>query len=154
MGTYIKSSGFTLLEILIALVISATLAVIAIPMYGQYVEQARVSKAKVEIGAIAASISKYYSTYNTYPPTLAALGTPVPLDPWGNAYVYLPIAVVPAPNTGQVLKDKSLHPVNTDFDLYSKGPDGQTTTQIASKSTQDDIIRAGNGSYIGVAQDY
>lgn len=146
--------GFTLLEILIAIVVAAALAAIAIPLYNHYVDQARIARAKTTIAMIAAEIQSYESEHNTYPPSLQALDTDVPPDPWGHPYQYLAIDVVPAPNTGSVMKDKSLHPLNSDFDLYSLGADGESTKEIASRISRDDIIRAANGGYIGLASDY
>lgn len=148
------ASGFTLLEILIAIVVAAALAAIAIPLFNHYVEQAKVARAKTTIAMIAAEIQSYESEHNTYPPNLTALDTDVPPDPWGHPYQYLAIDVVPAPKPGKVMKDKSLHPLNSDFDLYSLGADGESTKQIASRSSRDDIIRAANGGYIGLASDY
>ena len=148
------ASGFTLLEILIAIVVAAALAAIAIPVYSHYMDQARIARAKANIAMIAAEIESYKSEYNTYPPNLDALNGDVPSDPWGHPYQYLAIDVVPAPKPGKVLKDKSLHPLNSDFDLYSLGADGETTKQIASRISRDDIVRAANGGYIGLASDY
>ncbi len=51
-------------------------------------------------------------------------------------------------------KDHSLHPINCDYDLYSKGKDGKTTAPLTAKISQDDIIRANNGGYFGLASDY
>ena len=45
-------------------------------------------------------------------------------------------------------------PINTDFDLYSKGPDGKSATALTAKISQDDIIRANDGQYIGRASEY
>jgi general secretion pathway protein G len=149
-----RRAGFTLLEMLIALAVAAALAAIAIPAYQQYRERLMVNQAKMTIAVLAVDLIRYYSAHNAYPATLASLGIAIPLDPWGHAYHYLPIDFTPAPKVGQMLKDKSLHPVNSDFDLYSMGPDGATTTQLASAKSRDDIIRAGNGSYIGSASGY
>jgi hypothetical protein len=51
-------------------------------------------------------------------------------------------------------KDKSLHPLNSDYDLYSMGPDGQSQTPLTAKASRDDIIRANNGGFIGVVEDH
>lgn len=147
-------SGFTLLEILIAIVVAAALAAIAIPVYNHYVDQAKIARAKTTIAMIATEIESYKSEYNTYPPNLDALNGDVPSDPWGHPYQYLAIDVIPPPKPGKVLKDKSLHPLNSDFDLYSLGADGETTKQIASRISRDDIVRAANGGFIGLASDY
>ena len=55
---------------------------------------------------------------------------------------------------GQLRKDKNLVPINTDYDLYSKGPDGKSVTPLTANSSRDDIIRANNGAYVGEAEDY
>lgn len=146
--------GLTLLEVLIALVVAAALAAIAVPSYDKYMNGVRIDRAKVQLTAISAEIERYHSEHHTYPPDLTALGTSIPLDPWGHPYQYLAIDVNPPPPTGDVMKDLSLHPLNSDFDLYSLGADGATTKQIASQSTKDDVVRAANGGYIGLASGY
>jgi hypothetical protein len=52
------------------------------------------------------------------------------------------------------LMDHSLVPINTDFDLYSMGPDGRNSPPLTAKHSRDDIVRANNGAFIGVASDY
>jgi general secretion pathway protein G len=51
-------------------------------------------------------------------------------------------------------KDRYMTPLNRDYDLYSMGPDGKTNAPITAKASQDDIIRAGYGGYIGVAANF
>jgi len=53
-----------------------------------------------------------------------------------------------------VRKDHNLVPLNTDYDLYSMGPDGNSVGPLTAKASRDDIIRANNGSYIGPAANY
>jgi general secretion pathway protein G len=55
---------------------------------------------------------------------------------------------------GKARKDRFLVPLNTDYDLYSDGPDGKTASPITAAPSQDDIIRASDGSYVGVAADF
>jgi len=45
-------------------------------------------------------------------------------------------------------------PLNTDYDLYSQGPDGQSVSPLTAAKSRDDIIRANNGDFIGTAEDY
>lgn len=45
-------------------------------------------------------------------------------------------------------------PLNTDFDLYSVGKDGLSKATLAPPQSHDDIIRANNGRFIGLASDY
>lgn len=55
---------------------------------------------------------------------------------------------------GQARKDRNLVPINSDFDLYSVGRDGQTAPALTAKVSQDDIVRANNGGFVGLASDY
>jgi len=45
-------------------------------------------------------------------------------------------------------------PINTDFDLYSMGPDGRSAPPLTAKHSRDDIVRANDGAFIGLASDY
>jgi general secretion pathway protein G len=54
----------------------------------------------------------------------------------------------------QTRKDKNLVPLNSDFDLYSKGPDGESVPALTAGVSRDDIVRANDGAFIGVAADY
>ena len=40
------------------------------------------------------------------------------------------------------------------FTLYSMGQDGQSKTNLNAKESLDDIVRANNGSFIGLASDF
>jgi general secretion pathway protein G len=51
-------------------------------------------------------------------------------------------------------RDKYLFPLNTDYDLFSLGPDGLTATALNNPQSLDDVIRANNGGFFGVASDY
>jgi len=50
--------------------------------------------------------------------------------------------------------DKLAKPLNTDFDLYSMGRDGKTHRNLDSKESLDDIVRALNGQYVGLASEF
>lgn len=148
-------AGFTLVELMITLLVLATLATIAFPSYQGYIERARRSQAIRDIAEISMIIERFFSLNQTYPANLAALGVGVPAaDPWGHAYEYLAIDVNPAPNPGDVRKDRNLNPLNSDYDLFSMGPDGQTQKQLTAARARDDIVRAGNGSFIGLASEH
>ena len=152
---YTAQAAFTLVELMIAILVLAALAAIAIPSYQEYIERARRSQAIRDIAQIGMIIERFYTMNQTYPANLAALGAGVPAtDPWGNAYQYLAIDVNPAPNKGAVRKDKNLNPLNSDYDLYSMGLDGQTQKQLTAAKARDDIVRAGNGGFIGLASEH
>ena len=73
-------------------------------------------------------------------------------DPWGNPYQYTNIATVTG--LGKLRKDRFLVPINSDFDLFSMGPDGRFASALTAKISQDDIIRGSDGRYFGVASGY
>ncbi len=45
-------------------------------------------------------------------------------------------------------------PINSRYDLYSVGADGQSTPPLTAKTSRDDIIYANDGGYIGRASGY
>jgi general secretion pathway protein G len=51
-------------------------------------------------------------------------------------------------------RDRYMFPLNTDFDLFSLGPDHATSTSLGEPSGLDDVIRANNGGFFGVAANY
>ena len=120
-----KTEGFTLLELLVVMVIIGLLASYVGPKYFSQVGKAQIKTARAQIDALEKALDQYRLDTGRYPPTeqgLAALvarpsSEPkwegpylkknVPLDPWGNAYVYT--------NPGE----------HGEFDLLSLGKDGQ-----------------------------
>jgi len=121
--------GFTLIEILVVIVVIAILATLVAPNVFQHVGAAKDATAKSQIEMLGAALDAYRLDNGRYPSTeqgLVALWEkptvdpptnwkapylrkPVPVDPWGRAYVYL--------FPGQV---------NTQgYDLVSYGADGK-----------------------------
>jgi general secretion pathway protein G len=150
----LRAGGFGLLELMITLVIVALLVTVAIPNYSRFVERARVSKAIGDIGRICVEIGKFQLKSNgALPVTLAELPIEIPLDPWDRPYQYLNIALA-GPGKGKLRKDKNLNPLNSDFDLYSMGKDGDSKGPLTAKASRDDIVRANDGRFIGLASDY
>ncbi|MCK5254491.1 MAG: prepilin-type cleavage/methylation domain-containing protein, partial [Deltaproteobacteria bacterium] len=70
---------------------------------------------------------------------------------WGNPYQYNDLNNIPP---GLWRKDKNLVPLNSDYDLWSNGKDGKTNVALTAKASYDDIIRANDGAYIGLATGY
>lgn len=145
-------AGFTLVEVLISATIVAVLISLAVVGYRGYVETTRVNIAINQLTEMGIAISDYGLDNNAFPASLDELGLANMEDPWGNPYQYLNIAA--DPGNGNVRKDHNLVPLNTDFDLYSMGPDGISVSPLTAKASRDDIIRANNGGYIGPAANY
>lgn len=107
---FIRSGGFTLIEVLVVVVILGILAGLIVPRIMDRPDQARVVAAQNDINAIMNALKLYRLDNGTYPSPdqgLAALVTRpetgdaprnwksggyldrVPKDPWGNDYQYL-----------------------------------------------------------------
>jgi general secretion pathway protein G len=55
---------------------------------------------------------------------------------------------------GAARKDHFLVPLNSDYDLYSVGKDGDSRPPLSAPVSADDVIRASDGAYIGLAANY
>ncbi|MFH1984181.1 MAG: prepilin-type N-terminal cleavage/methylation domain-containing protein [Pseudomonadota bacterium] len=186
--------GFTLVELLIAVVVIGALAAIAIPSYRQYIERAQVVKTLSDLKLLESEINLYFVDNQRYPVSLDDIGRGNMLDLWGNPYQYTNISLdleeiekvtgqakkaaedeekvtgqdkkaakdeaadeAAAKENSGVGKFRSYHgtkPINTDFDIYSMGPDGKSARPLTSKNSHDDIIRANNGGYYGRASEF
>jgi general secretion pathway protein G len=145
-------AGFTLVELLVVIAMLGTLSGIAIPAYSRYIDKARITKAIAEIIDLQKAIMLYEIEQDTLPDSLDDLGRGNLLDPWGNAYQYLNFATVKG--KGKMRKDRWLVPINDFYDLYSMGKDGRTVAPLTAAMSHDDIIRANNGRYIGLASEF
>jgi general secretion pathway protein G len=129
MRRIIDSRGFTLIEIMVVVVILGILAGIVVPRLLDRPEEARRTKAAVQIKSLEEALGLFKLDNGFYPSTEQGLEglvsqpetgriptkyraggyiKKVPLDPWGNPYIYL------SPGA------------NGDFDLISYGPDGES----------------------------
>lgn len=153
-GMVIKQAGFTIVELLIAVAIGALLIAIAAPVYTTYVERSTSAQAVSDLATLDMRIEQFVSNNFRPPAALADLPGDLPTDPWGRPYRYLRIVGAPPSIMGQVRKDRNLNPINSDYDLYSAGPDGESRGPLANRHSQDDVIRAGNGGFIGPAADF
>jgi general secretion pathway protein G len=125
----LNHKGFTMIELMVVIVILGILAAIIAPRLVGRTDEARITKARVDITNLETALKLYKLDNGVYPTTEQGLQalveapetgtTPrnwreggyleknrVPKDPWGNDFVYL------SPG------------VNGDFDLSSYGADG------------------------------
>jgi len=139
-------------------VIIATLSTIAVPVYYRMMQAAKAESTEGEMRQIQTAITEYLATEDELPESLADVGMADVLDPWGRPYQYLRIATPPGGKKnngkGKFRKDHFLVPINSDYDLYSMGPDGKSSSPLTAKSSRDDIIRANDGAYFGPASEY
>ena len=117
--------GFTLIELMIVVVILGLLATTVMPKILDRPEQARRTKAKVDIRNIQSALAYFKTDTGRFPTTSEGLQALVsnpgvegydaggylertPADPWGNPYVYI---------------HPGVH--GRDYDLESYGKDGE-----------------------------
>ena len=150
--------GFSLLEIMVTLCVITTLASIATMAYAGYREKVSIKLTIVEIELIAKEIDRFCAQNSSYPDSLSDLKMGVLNDHWGRPYRYLRIDGVYFKGKGKSKdkrrKDHHMVPVNTDYDLYSMGADGDSRAPFTAKASRDDIVRVQNGDYIGLASEY
>tara|TARA_R110002110_G_scaffold362241_1_gene572065 strand:- start:155148 stop:155603 length:456 start_codon:yes stop_codon:yes gene_type:complete len=147
-----KQQAFTIVELMLIVGIVSVLMAIGVPVYKSYIDRASAGSASKDIFEISITLDDYFLTKRRFPDSLDDIGYGDAEDPWGNAYQYLNIATVQG--SGRLRKDKNLVPINTDYDLYSMGPDGRSVGPLTAKASRDDIIRANDGAYVGRAEDY
>ena len=119
--------AFTLIELLLVLVILSILAAIVVPRFAGKTEQARKTAAESQIATFGTALDSYEIDTGRYPSGKTGLNdlvqqpgnvvgwkgpylkSDIPLDPWGNTYVY----ECPGKHNP------------TSYDLMSMGPDGR-----------------------------
>jgi len=147
-------AGFTLVELMIAIAIVAVLTAIVVPSYSSYRERVMVAQAKSDIIGLGPAIDQFRLNNDRFPDSLADIGKAGMLDPWKHPYRYLNLSPIAPGTMGQVRKDKNLVPINSDYDLYSMGKDGVTAAPLTAKASQDDVIRANDGRFLGLGSEY
>ena len=148
----VVQAGFTILELLLVTVIIGTLATMAAPRLDRARTMAQVAAAVSNIRIIETELAVYIEINFVPPETLATIGRSTLLDPWGNPFVYESLFGVKG--KGNARKDKFLVPLNSDYDLYSMGADGKTKKPLSPPDSHDDIIRALDGAYVGLASEF
>ncbi|MFH2044340.1 MAG: type II secretion system major pseudopilin GspG [Pseudomonadota bacterium] len=127
---YISIKGFTLIELVVVVFILSLLAAIVAPKIIGRTDDARITEAKVQIKNFETALKLFKIDNGFYPDTQQGLDAlsikpetgripnnyrtggyleqkKIPLDPWGNSYMYI------SPG------------INGDFDIMSFGDDGK-----------------------------
>jgi general secretion pathway protein G len=168
--------GFTLIETLLVASLISVLAAVAVPGYLAALEKARVTRAIGDIRSVQSEIQSHGIVNGCYPATLADVGFATLLDPWGSPYEYGVLEGAPGGGKGKgkggdgggaclacsgaclgrgaARKDRNLVPINSDFDFYSMGKDRQSVGPLTAQTSQDDVVRASDGGFIGLGRDY
>jgi len=148
--------AFTLVELLVAVAIIGVISSVAVPSYREYVERADIAQAIADIYSVDVAMATFETAnVGRLPNSLADIGMDGLLDPWGNPYQYLNLSDPTIKGVkGKARKDKNLVPINSDYDLYSAGKDGKSVSPLTAKASRDDIVRAGNGRFVGKASDF
>ncbi len=146
------NKGFTLVELILVVVVIGILATVSIPAYNTYVNSAKTNRAMGEIRVLNSEIMAYSSENGgALPVSLDAINRAGLLDPWRRPYVYYNFAATapPLPAAQAPLKDIiNLDQLNSDFDLYSLGPNNTTAVIGGIAATDDDIVRFNDGTYV------
>lgn len=93
-----KSSGFTLMELMITVAIVAMLASIALPAYTSHVRKSRRTEAKNALLDLAGREESLYATKNAYSATPSDLGYTT-FTPVGSGFYDVAITPTPPTNT-------------------------------------------------------
>jgi general secretion pathway protein G len=147
-----RQRGFSLIELLIAISVLLIIAAIAIPAFLQALDKARVARCVGDLRKIGNDIDTMGLTTGTYPTTLIQVDDDTKLDPWGSPYVF--VNLMEPSTSGQARLDRFNVPINKQIDLYSMGADKQTATPLVAAPSQDDVIWASDGGYLGLASQY
>jgi general secretion pathway protein G len=150
-----RSVGFTLLEIMFACAIAALLMAIAVPVYRSTIEKQKIKVCVNDLLKISMALERYRTAHGLHlPDSLDELENITREDPWGFEYRYLNFSSDEKGIKGKIRKDHNLHPLNSEFDLYSVGPDGKSVPPLTGKPSRDDIVFARDGGFIGPAKDF
>jgi len=144
--------GYTIFEIAVGLAIGGIILAITVPAVQSYLDRARVAQAVTDIAQVSSTIKQYSRSKGAFPDSLADVSLDTLADPWGRPYQYFNL--VTAKGNGKARKDKKLNPLNSDYDLYSVGADGDSAPQLTNAKSRDDVVRARDGSFIGLASDF
>jgi general secretion pathway protein G len=151
-----KKFEYTVFEVMTAILIICCLAAVGISFYHKYQNEAHIRLAITELKIIEKKIVNRVKKQGKLPEDLSDIGLDKIVDPWGRPYKYLKIYGNEEIKAGKIKpkKNEFQYQLNTDFDLYSVGKDGDSADFLAANISRDDIIRANNGNFMGMVSDY
>jgi general secretion pathway protein G len=141
--------AFTIIELLAVMTMIGALTALGVPRWQDFLQRAKVARAISDLQAMQAEIA----AVDSLPDTLAGIGRAGWRDPWGFPYVYYKFPKGDG-NPPGARKDRFLVPVNSTYDLYSVGLDGKSSPPFTAKSSQDDVVRASDGDYMGLVSKF
>jgi general secretion pathway protein G len=133
--------GFTFLEIMFVVVIIGILVGIAVPSLTGKSKKARITATRATMKGVETALQDYEMNVGAFPTSeqgIAALvkcPSDVPPEDWGDS-PYLKEIPRDAWNQEFIYKSPGEH--NSDYDLYSKGPDRQEDTEDDIKNWKDE----------------
>jgi len=158
------SRGFTLIELIVVLGVLALLTIMGMGVYSHFIDRAKNTRAIAEIRVLEKEILEFWHTNDRLPDSLAELDRSAMLDPWKTPYQYINFDTTSGGEeirrtTGKKNKGKGKgsgksSSLNEDFDLFSMGKDRMSAPDLSDPSSQDDIVRADDGSYTGLVLEY
>ena len=146
----VEITGFTLIELLIVMAIIAVLSTIGFYQYSSFIERTKVTLAIADIKQIAQLVEDFNELNGRYPDELSELKKGEFKDPWGNPYEYV---LIGNDTKDRWRRDRQDKPINTYFDLWSSGADGKSAKQVRAAQSRDDIIRAWDGTFVGLGKE-
>jgi general secretion pathway protein G len=158
-----RSQGFTLVELVVVMGILAILTLLGTGAYSHFINKAKNTRAIAEIRLLEKEILEFWQTNDRLPDTLAELGHAAMLDPWKTPYQYInfdttsggeDIRRITKKNNNKGKGKGNSAVLNEDFDLFSMGKDRLSAPDLNDGSSLDDIVRADDGRYTGLASEY
>lgn len=158
------TGGFTLVELLVVIAILGILTFMGMSAYAHFIDKAKNTRAIAEIRLLDKEITGFFNSNDRLPDSLAEIGRGTMLDPWKSSYKYINFET--AANAEETWRTKGKKSkgkgkgldkttaVNSDYDLYSMGKDRMSVPALEDEASKDDIIRAADGSYLGLASEY